>query len=142
SDAELEQFVRGKAETIYHPAGTCRMGKDAAAVVDPQLRVRGIDGLRVVDASVMPELPGGNTNAPVTMIAERTADLLRGRAACGQCSTPHTVRGSSASATLTWPSCETASTRASTSTCLAGGANASSGSQTSSSACTPCAGGA
>ena len=76
SDAELEAFVRRKAESIYHPVGTCRMGSDAEAVVDAQLRVRGIGGLRVVDASVMPCLPGGNTNAPTIMIAERAADLL------------------------------------------------------------------
>ena len=75
-DAALEAFVRAKAETIYHPAGTCRMGNDAAAVVDPQLRVNGIDGLRVVDASVMPTLVTGNTNAPTIMIAERTARMI------------------------------------------------------------------
>src|SRR3546814_8985391 len=62
NDAELVEFVRAKAETVYHPVGTCRMGSDDAAVVDPQLRVRGIEGLRVVDASVMPTLPTGNTN--------------------------------------------------------------------------------
>jgi choline dehydrogenase len=79
NEAELVEFVRAKAETVYHPVGTCRMGSDDAAVVDPQLRVRGVDGLRVVDASVMPTLPGGNTNAPTIMIAERAADLIRGR---------------------------------------------------------------
>ncbi|MBO9627781.1 MAG: choline oxidase, partial [Microbacterium sp.] len=79
SDGELAEFVRAKAETIYHPVGSCRMGRDDDAVVDPQLRVRGVAGLRVVDASVMPTLPGGNTNAPVIAIAERAADLIRGR---------------------------------------------------------------
>jgi choline dehydrogenase len=76
NDAELVEFVRAKAETVYHPIGTCRMGSDDAAVVDPQLCVRGVDGLRVVDASVMPTLPTGNTNAPTIMIAERAADLI------------------------------------------------------------------
>jgi choline dehydrogenase len=79
SDAELVEFIRAKAESVYHPAGTCRMGSDAEAVVDPQLRVRGVDALRVVDASVMPTLPSGNPNAPTIMIAERAADLIRGR---------------------------------------------------------------
>ncbi len=79
SDVELARFIRAKAESVYHPAGSCRMGNDALSVVDPQLRVHGVEGLRVIDASVMPTLPGGNTNAPVTMIAERAADLIRGR---------------------------------------------------------------
>jgi len=82
-EADLVAFIRRKAESIYHPVGTCRMGADgdAHAVVDPQLRVRGVRGLRVVDASVMPKLVGGNTNAPTMMIAERAADLIRGLAA-------------------------------------------------------------
>jgi choline dehydrogenase len=75
-DDALIAFIRRKAESIYHPVGTCRMGNDDAAVVDSELRVRGIDALRVVDASVMPVLPGGNTNAPTVMIAERASDLL------------------------------------------------------------------
>jgi choline dehydrogenase-like flavoprotein len=80
-DAALAAFIRRKAETIYHPVGTCRIGSDAAAVVDPALRVRGVEALRVVDASVMPKLIGGNTNAPTVMIAERASDLILGRAA-------------------------------------------------------------
>ncbi|MBB5208829.1 choline dehydrogenase [Chiayiivirga flava] len=83
SEADLIDYIRHKAETIYHPVGTCRMGDDAGAVVDPQLRVRGVDGLRVVDASVMPTLIGGNTNAPTMMIAERVADLILGESAVG-----------------------------------------------------------
>lgn len=71
-----EDHIRAKAETIYHPAGTCCMGTDEASVVDPELRVRGIKGLRVVDAAIMPSLIGGNTTAPTMAIAERAADLI------------------------------------------------------------------
>lgn len=82
SDADLDAWIRAKAETIYHPVGACRMGVagDPLAVVDDQLRVQGVAGLRVVDASVMPTLVGGNTNAPTIMIAERASDLIRGKA--------------------------------------------------------------
>ena len=76
SEAQIEQFIRNHADTVYHPAGTCRMGQDAMAVVDAELRVHGIAGLRVVDASIMPTLVGGNTNAPVIMIAEKAADMM------------------------------------------------------------------
>jgi choline dehydrogenase len=75
-DADFEAFIRAKAETIYHPVGSCRMGGDAHSVVDSELRVRGVEGLRVVDASVMPTLPGGNTNAPTMMIAEHASELM------------------------------------------------------------------
>jgi len=77
TDEELMQHIRSRADTIYHPVGTCKMGSDELATVDPKLRVRGIAGLRVVDASVMPTLIGGNTNAPTIMIAEKAADLIK-----------------------------------------------------------------
>jgi choline dehydrogenase len=76
-DAKLATFVREHAQTAFHPVGTCRMGSDDAAVVDCELRVRGLDGLRVVDASVMPRIIRGHTHAPTVMIAERAADLIR-----------------------------------------------------------------
>ena len=77
---EITEHVRGTAETIYHPAGTCGMGDGPLAVVDAQLRVRGVEALRVVDASIMPELVGGNPNAAVIMLAEKAADLIKGNA--------------------------------------------------------------
>lgn len=82
SDEAIDAFIRGRAETIYHPVGTCAMGADpmAGAVVGPDLKVYGVDGLRVVDASVMPEIVGGNTNAPTLMIAEKASDLILGKA--------------------------------------------------------------
>ncbi len=78
-DAGLIAYIRRVAATAHHPAGTCRMGVDEDAVVDPELRVRGIDHLRVVDASICPHVVGGNTNAGVVMIAEKAADMIRGR---------------------------------------------------------------
>jgi choline dehydrogenase-like flavoprotein len=77
SNQEIEQFIRNNADTIYHPVGTCRMGNGAHDVVDAELRVHGIAGLRVVDASIMPRIVSGNTNAPTIMIAEKAADLIK-----------------------------------------------------------------
>lgn len=81
SDSALDAHIGATGISVHHPLGTCRMGPpgDAMAVIDPELRVYGTEGLRVVDASVMPDLVGGNINAPVIMIAERAADLIRGR---------------------------------------------------------------
>jgi choline dehydrogenase len=84
SDAELEGFIRANVRTAMHPAGSCAMGLTDAAVVDAQLRVRGLTGLRIADASVMPTIIGGNTNAPVIMIGEKAADLIRGRSATSE----------------------------------------------------------
>ena len=77
TDTQIETFIRDHADTIYHPVGSCRMGHGPLDVVDSQLRVHGLQGLRVVDASIMPNVVGGNTNAPVIMIAEKAADLIK-----------------------------------------------------------------
>ncbi len=79
SDKDIADHIRRTASTMQHPASSCRMGIDAEAVVDPELRVRGIEGLRVADASIFPSIPGGNTNAPTIMVGEKAADLIRGR---------------------------------------------------------------
>ena len=79
-DAAIDAYIRDTLATVYHPASTCRMGADVEAVVDGALRVRGLDGLRVVDASVMPDLVGGNINAAVIMIAEKASDTILGKA--------------------------------------------------------------
>ena len=79
SDAELDEYIRENANSLYHPVGTCKMGSDAMAVVDTALRVHGIEGLRVVDASIMPDITSGNTNFPAMMIAEKAADLILGK---------------------------------------------------------------
>jgi len=79
SDEEIDEFIRARVESAYHPCGTCKMGTDPKAVVDPQCNVRGVDGLRVVDSSVMPQITTGNLNAPTIMIAEKAADIIRGK---------------------------------------------------------------
>jgi choline dehydrogenase-like flavoprotein len=81
SEEDIVAHIRANVQTLYHPVGTCKMGTDELAVVDPELRVRGVEGLRVVDASVMPTVPRGNTNAPTIALAEKAADLIRGREA-------------------------------------------------------------
>ncbi len=76
SDEQILEFARQNGATIFHPTGTCKMGHDAMAVVDQRLRVHGIEGLRVVDCSIMPNLVSGNTSAPAVMIAEKASDMI------------------------------------------------------------------
>jgi choline dehydrogenase-like flavoprotein len=77
TDDDIRNVLRQRVDTVYHPVGTCKMGIDAMAVVDPKLKVHGVQGLRVADASIMPTLIGGNTNAPSIMIGEKCADMIR-----------------------------------------------------------------
>jgi len=80
TDAQIEQLIRHKADTVYHPVGSCRMGSGELDVVDHELRVHGLQGLRVVDASIMPRVISGNTNAPSIMIGEKAADMIKAAA--------------------------------------------------------------
>ncbi len=77
ADDDIRALLRARVDTVYHPVGTARMGTDALAVVDAKLKVQGLEGLRIVDASVMPTLIGGNTNAPTIMIGEKAADMIK-----------------------------------------------------------------
>jgi len=92
TDVEIEQFIRSHADTIYHPVGTCRMGSGALNVVGADLRIHGLEGIRVVDASMMPRIIGGNTNAPTIMVAEKASDMIKAARLSGADSTPQTVR--------------------------------------------------
>ena len=92
TDAEIEQFIRNYADTIYHPVGTCRMGNGALDVVGADLRIHGLDGIRVVDASMMPRIIGGNTNAPTIMVAEKASDMIKAARLAGADQASQTVR--------------------------------------------------
>ncbi|SAK71504.1 choline dehydrogenase [Caballeronia calidae] len=102
SDAELDAFVRAKAETAFHPSCSCKMGYDDMAVVDGEGRVHGMEGLRVVDASIMPQITTGNLNAPTIMLAEKIADRIRGREALGRVDTPYFVAGGKRARESAW----------------------------------------
>jgi choline dehydrogenase-like flavoprotein len=83
TDDDIRVLLRARVDTVYHPVGTARMGTDAMAVVDPKLKVHGLEALRIVDASVMPTLIGGNTNAPTIMIGEKAADMIKAELRAG-----------------------------------------------------------
>lgn len=91
SDKDLDTFVRARAETAFHPSCSCKMGTDDMAVVDHEGRVHGVDGLRVVDASIMPIITTGNLNAPTIMIAEKIADRIRNRPPLARANVPYYV---------------------------------------------------
>jgi choline dehydrogenase len=93
SDADIDAFIRERAESAYHPSCTCRMGRadDQSAVVDPQARVIGVDGLRVVDASIMPSITTGNLNAPTIMVGEKAADMILGAPPLPRSNAPYYV---------------------------------------------------
>jgi choline dehydrogenase len=93
TDEEIDSFVRQSVESAYHPSCSCKMGTDAMAVVDPQTRVHGIEGLRVVDSSIFPTIPNGNLNSPTIMVAERAADIIRSRALLAPSNAPVTIAG-------------------------------------------------
>jgi len=94
TDTEIEQFIRSYADTIYHPVGTCRMGPGAMDVVGADLRIHGLEGIRVVDASMMPRIIGGNTNAPVIMVAEKASDMIKAARLSGAESAPQAIHAS------------------------------------------------
>jgi choline dehydrogenase len=93
SDEAIDAFVRAKAESAYHPSGTCRMGRadDPMAVVDAETRVIGLGGLRVVDASIIPQITNGNLNAPTIMLAEKASDMILGKPALAPSNAPYYV---------------------------------------------------
>lgn len=110
-DEALTAYVRAAASTVHHPVGSCRMGVDEGAVVDPQLRVHGLRGLRVVDASVFPSIVGGNTNAPVVMVAEKAVDMILGRPAPPPMEVPGTRTTTNQGGLAAWPQNTSASGR-------------------------------